>query len=248
MKHIRNKFKKRHTIGVIVLAAASMLMGAGLWWGVNLGRVMAAGTSYYVATSGSDANSGSQASPFKTFSKAVSVMAPGDTVHVFGGSYTERLSISKNGAANALLTVKPVEGQKVVIDQGMLSDKGIDITGSYIHVSGIEVKNSKSGPDSGTCVNILGQYNTVSGLVVHDCQGHGIYTEGKHIIISGNTVYRSNLLNEARTSSWGSGIKVKVGGEDILIENNTVYHNYGEGIAVTRGINSIVRGNKVYDN
>lgn len=67
-------------------------------------------------------------------------------------------------------------------------------------------------------------------------------------MIQNNRVWLSNLVNSNRNSNWGSGIKVRVGGDNALIEGNTVYHNYGEGIAVTRGIGCVVRNNHVFDN
>ncbi len=45
-------------------------------------------TTYYVATNGSDSNPGTQASPFKSITKATSVAVSGDTVSVRGGTYS----------------------------------------------------------------------------------------------------------------------------------------------------------------
>jgi hypothetical protein len=49
--------------------------------------VMANATSYYVAPTGSDSNSGSQSAPFASITKAASVSNAGDTVDVVSGSY-----------------------------------------------------------------------------------------------------------------------------------------------------------------
>jgi len=49
----------------------------------------AAAATYYVATNGSDSNSGtSVSSPFKTMQHAADLTNPGDTVYVRGGTYT----------------------------------------------------------------------------------------------------------------------------------------------------------------
>ena len=58
------------------------------------------GTTYYVATSGSDSNTGSQAQPFLTIQRAANLVNPGDTVVVADGIYTGSspvLSISRSG-------------------------------------------------------------------------------------------------------------------------------------------------------
>jgi hypothetical protein len=43
--------------------------------------------SYYVATTGDDANPGTRSSPFRSLSKAVSVLKPGETLLVRAGTY-----------------------------------------------------------------------------------------------------------------------------------------------------------------
>lgn len=69
----------------------------------------------YVSISGSDANTGTQESPFRTLAKAVSVMSAGDVCIIRGGVYEEELNIDKNGTQNAYLTFKAAEGEDVQI-------------------------------------------------------------------------------------------------------------------------------------
>src|SRR5689334_19835695 len=47
----------------------------------------AAGATYYVSTTGSDANLGTQARPFQTIQKAANTVTAGDTVVVADGTY-----------------------------------------------------------------------------------------------------------------------------------------------------------------
>lgn len=105
------------------------------------------------------------------------------------------------------------------------------------------------------CITVTGSYVVVRNFIVSECAGHGIYADGKHIIIENNTVFRAEsdrLTTDkqgcAQTGQWGSGIKIRVGGENIIIRGNTVIENCGEGIAVTRGKNVIVENNIVRDN
>jgi parallel beta-helix repeat protein len=224
----------------------AVIIALFLWQKIKPGfNVGAEGVTYYVSTTGLDTNPGTLDLPLKTFAAGVNKLQAGDTLYVLSGTYTERLSISKNGTSTGVITVKPAPDQTVVIDGGNSIDNVVYVTGSYIRAEGFEVKNS-----TGYCVNIGGTNNVAAKMTIHDCQGMGLYTDGKYITLEENTVYMASLVNQARTmsSGWGSGIKVRVGGENISIINNTAYHNYGEGIAVTRGINTVVRGNKVYDN
>jgi hypothetical protein len=86
-------------------------------------------------------------------------------------------------------------------------------------------------------------------MTVHDIWDHGIYVDGQHVVVEGSTIYLANMNNEGGSAgAWGSALKVRVGGEDIILRGNTIYHNWGEGIGVTRGVNVVVEDNEVYDN
>jgi parallel beta-helix repeat protein len=204
----------------------------------------AAGSVYYVSTTGNDSNPGSSSAPFKSFAKAVSMLSAGSTLYIHPGIYTEPLKILNSGADGAWITVKP-SGGAVVIDVQNTTNAVVQLLGSYIAVSDLEVKGSTD-----ICVKTLGSYLRIAGLNVHECQTHGIFVSGRHVEVTGNTVYAAALANQARSmlTAWGSGIKIGLGGDDVLINGNTVYHNYGEGMAITRASNVIVRGNTVYDN
>lgn len=181
-----------------------------------------ASTVYYVSTTGSDTNSGSASSPFKTFAKAVSVLLPGDTLQVMPGTYYEPLILSKSGTAAAPITVI---GNGAILDMKGVKQTGMKVSGSYLNVSSFEVTGAT---DAG--IGIPGKYVTVRNNILHDnVTDNGIGTCG-----SGG--------------SWSSALKVGVGGQNIILEGNTVYNNCGEGIAVTRGVSVLVRNNTVYDN
>ncbi|HEY3412759.1 MAG TPA: DUF1565 domain-containing protein [Armatimonadota bacterium] len=66
--------------------------------------------TYYVATTGNDANPGTAASPFRNIQKGVNVAASGDSVLVAGGTYIEKvswgsksLSLAPSGSAAPVL-------------------------------------------------------------------------------------------------------------------------------------------------
>jgi parallel beta-helix repeat protein len=228
--------KKIYRIASLILA---FVMIAGI--AIN---AQAAGSVYYVSPTGNDANPGTSSAPFKTFTKANSVLTAGSTLNIYAGIYNEQLKISKSGTSSAWITVKPLNGT-VVIDMKNLTNPAVNIQGSYVALNNLDVRGSND-----ICVRLAGTYLRASGLIVHECKTHGIFTIGQHVEITGNIVYRTSLANQLRnmSSGWGSGIKVGLAGDDILINNNKVYNNYGEGIAATRGSNVIIRGNNVYDN
>ena len=206
-------------------------------------NTQAAGNVYYVSPTGNDANPGTSSAPFKTFAKANSALTAGSTLNIYAGTYNEQLKISKSGTSSAWITVKPLSGT-VVIDMKNMATFGLNLAASYVTVSSLEVRNSGD-----ICVNMVGSNLTIDGLVVHECASHGINTNNSsQVKIFNSRVYRTVLSNASRSvsSGWGSGIKVRVS-DDVLIQGNIVYNNYGEGIG-TRGTNVTIRSNTVYDN
>ncbi len=209
----------------------------------NHSYAQAAGSIYYVSPTGSDTNPGTASAPFKTFAKANSVLTAGSTLNIYAGTYNEQLKISKSGTSSGWITVKPLSGT-VVVDMKNVATFGLNLAASYVSVSGLEIRNSGD-----ICVNIVGSNLTVDGLVVHECASHGINTNNSsQVKILNSRVYHTVLSNASRSisSGWGSGIKVRVS-DNVLIQGNTVYNNYGEGMG-TRGTNVTIRANTVYDN
>ena len=98
-----NIFKK-----VVRVMAAALIAVAG-WGSVGTGQVaQAAGTTYYVSTSGSDGNNGqSTGAPFKTIGKVNGLaLQPGDTVLFRCGDTWrgEMLRITRSGLAGSPIT------------------------------------------------------------------------------------------------------------------------------------------------
>lgn len=209
-------------IGVFT-ALSVMLVSSHSVFASSAGSPANAPKIYYVNPAGNDANSGSSTAPFKTFAKAVSVLAAGDTLMVSGTFNNETLIINKSGTASAPITVV---GNNAIINAQATKNNGIVISGNYVNVSGFDVRRAVQ---------------------------HAILISGKHVKFENSSVRHSVLENGSNgtcgiASGWGSAVKVMIGGENITIRGNTVYENCGEGIAVTRGVNVIVENNTVRDN
>lgn len=213
-------YRSASVILLIVLTLGSYFNAGAL--SAEGAPALAAPKTYYVSPTGNDTNVGSNTSPFKTLAKGVSVLIAGDTL-IASGRFNETLNASKSGTATARINFL---GQGAVIDTN--SNTGIAIKGSYVNVSGFEVTHVRQ---------------------------HAILNFGKHNIIENNVVHDSITENGVNGNctlipggGWASGISIKLGSDDVIVRNNTVYHNCGEGIAVTRGSNTIVENNNVYDN
>jgi disaggregatase-related protein/TGF-beta propeptide/pectate lyase-like protein len=129
----RRKAPVRFLLLIALLAAASPVF---------------AGSTYYLATNGSDSNPGTSAAPWQTFSKAWSVMAPGDTLLVKSGRYFQAIRPTISGTSGNPITVRSeVDGGAILDGQGARS--GIEIfsnpptqpTLQYITIEGFRVES-----------------------------------------------------------------------------------------------------------
>ena len=91
---------------------------------------MARGATYYVATTGRDADTGtSLTTPFRTIQRAAMKMVEGDTCFIRGGIYREMLKPAASGAADAPITFTAYQGEDVVIS-------GADVVTNWTPYSG----------------------------------------------------------------------------------------------------------------
>ncbi|MCU0377810.1 MAG: right-handed parallel beta-helix repeat-containing protein [Bacteroidales bacterium] len=94
---------------------------------------------------GNDSYNGSITTPFGTIEKAVSVVQPGQTIYIRGGTYNllNTITISRNGSATALISMYAYPGEIPVLNfSGQVLDgnnRGILHKGSYWHFRGIRI-------------------------------------------------------------------------------------------------------------
>ncbi|MEP7164959.1 MAG: hypothetical protein ABI741_09695 [Ferruginibacter sp.] len=119
--------------------------------------VISQAKTYYVSTTGNDANPGTQASPYKTWDKLSSVMVAGDIAYIRGGIYysTKGKSASAhvywqnlNGTASNWITIQNYPGEQPIFD---CSNIGVPtyanpfavfvINCSYVKFKGLHVRN-----------------------------------------------------------------------------------------------------------
>ena len=75
-----------------------------------------AGSSFYVAKSGKDANSGSFTAPWLTIQHAANSVTAGATVYVETGVYNESVTFPASGTASNYITFANYPGQTATID------------------------------------------------------------------------------------------------------------------------------------
>jgi uncharacterized protein DUF1565 len=217
-----NKERMMNKIGYLILSITVVLtLTLGNYFNVRASIasvLLQSGITYYVSTIGNDTNSGTQAYPFKTFAKALSVSQSGDTIQAIPGTYSESINVTISGIT--------LIGNGSILDMQGIQSNGISISGSHVSVSGFTMTRSLSFG-----IYVTGQYADIENNILHDN-------------VTENGIGTCN----SSSTSWGSAIKIKVGGDNSTIRGNTSYDNCGEGIAVARGITSLVEHNVAYDN
>ncbi len=259
---------KKHFSSVLwLLALLSILSGA-----VPALPVAAQGTTYYVATTGTDApGCGTIASPCRTIQYASGLVSAGDTVLINPGTYTGGITVDIGGTASEPITFR-ANGAGVVINGSGGERDAFFITGAdYIVVEGLTIQNAtRAGMriDASHHVTVRGctfANNGTWGLftdfsdytTVENCESYGAVDQ-HGIYISNSSDYptiRGNRLHHNRGCGLHMNGDISMGGDGIishaLVENNIIYENGvggGSGINMDGVTYSIVRNNLLYDN
>jgi len=153
--------------------------------------VPAFAATYYVAPTGSDSAAGTQAAPFATLTKANGSAAAGDTIYVRGGTYyiTTQLVLSKSGTSDTNRTkIWAYTGETPVLDASryVTSNAAVDVpvvlvTGSWMHLKGLEIGNAKVGASGDHSYSLLrtkgSSNNTFELLNLHNGFGPGLFID-----------------------------------------------------------------------
>src|SRR3979411_2819252 len=98
-------------------------------------------TDLYVSTAGSDTNSGTQTSPFKTILAASQAAHAGTPVHVAAGTYYGGFTTTTSGTASSpihYISDAP-GGAKIVPALNSTYDMAWDNRGAHVAIDGCEV-------------------------------------------------------------------------------------------------------------
>ncbi|QOV90777.1 right-handed parallel beta-helix repeat-containing protein [Humisphaera borealis] len=197
----------RFCIGVLLLLASS-----------------ASAAEFFVAPDGHDDNPGTLDKPFATIQQSQKAVAPGDTVHIRGGTYamTEQqiarkekiwayvTHLDKSGLPGKPITYAAYKDEKPVFDYSAVKPQGMRIDAfyvpaSWIHLKGLEVvgvqATLKTHSQSIGFAND-GSNNIYERLSIHDGQAIGIYSvRGSNNLFLNCDAYR----NWDYTSEDGKG-------------------------------------------
>ena len=217
-----------------------VLLRAGMFFFALILPVPAQAATYYVATTGSDTATGTEAAPFATVGKAQTAATAGDTVLIRGGSFTFSgtgtvgVAFSKSGTASAPINYFAYPGEIPVFDLTHLTPSnrvtGLDVHCNYIHIRGLEVmgvRQYQSGQDSWG-VRIQGNNNVLENLDVHNNEAPGVFiTSGANNLVLNCDSHDNYDVLESGGSGDGFGCHSSGGGN--ILRGCRSYDNSDDG-------------------
>ncbi|KAK6525111.1 hypothetical protein TWF694_005259 [Orbilia ellipsospora] len=201
------------------------------------------GCAYYVATTGSDSNSGSISAPFAGIQKAVDTATPGCTIYIRGGTYkpAKNIQVAKSGTASQRYTVTAYPGEKVIIDGDNMTgtpaalnaaldnpDRGIFHiqNANYWTFSKLELINGPYG-----IYNRDASYNDFIDLSTHDNYETGTHLEGA--VSYCNVIRLDSYMNRdpRKNGESADGLAIKQGsGVGNVVRNCRLWNNVDDGL------------------
>ena len=224
------------TIRFFIILALVIIAAAVLYVINSFNRSSyASGPVYYVSTTGSDSNPGTQAAPFATINQANSVATPGTVVYVEPGTYTSPVLTTASGSATARISYVSVQkwgAQIVASGSGTNTDSTWQNTGDYVDIQGFDISGGyRLGIlNRGSYVNVNQNHiHNISSTYCGSSGGAGIDST-----YSTNPMYNSytqNFINAVglpQPCSYVHGIYMQGSNESAI--NNIVIDNGGLGI------------------
>ena len=195
-------------------------------------------SSYFVSGSGSDANPGTAAAPWKTLQKSADSVKAGDTVNVTAGHYAGFSKFGLKGTAAAHIIFRAAAGVNVVSKSGETAvDCGIELSGfdastgsAYVDLYGFNV-NDASGNITGAVSSGI-RIRFSNNIGVYNCTAAnngwvGIYCAYvNNITIDGCTSANNNLFVDSSTMR-NHGIYIANSSSNVTIRDCTVSGNNG---------------------
>ncbi|MFE9443536.1 right-handed parallel beta-helix repeat-containing protein [Streptomyces sp. NPDC006602] len=225
----------------------------------------AAASVYYVAPNGSDSAAGTQAAPWATIAPAQAVAQPGDTVYLRGGTYSythgikscasqtdrvDAITLSKSGSSGSPIRYWAYPGEKPVFNfSGMKDDcriKGFDVTGSWIHLKGLEVtgvpQNNKLNHESWG-IWISGSNNTFEQVNTHHHMGPGLFIQNgsNNLVLNTDSHdnYDTNSSNGAGENADGFGAHISANNPGNVFRGCRAWWNADDGFDLISAYSSV---------
>ncbi len=222
---------------------------------------------YFIAPDGLDSNPGSINQPLASIQKGQDLANPGDTVYIRGGTYyltEDDISrvynglfacitfLDKSGTPGNTIKYWAYPGENPVFNHSAVKpdnqrNVGIYVTGSYLHIRGLEITGIQVTITSHTesyCIYSYGNHNIFELLKLHDGQGTGLrHRRGGNNLFLNCDSYR----NHDYTSEGGRGVNTDgfgchpdAGGTGNIFRGCRAWFNSDDGYDVIGAMEAVV--------
>ena len=233
---------------------------------MNLFAPRGSAATYYIATGGNDAGSGSSDAPFRTLARGVRAAIAGDTVVVRSGVYGHEAAatggdddtsqhspvvLSNSGSPGAWITIKAEHKWSAVLDCAMICDAYIDLrNASYVVIQDFVItRGYKEGIHSNDAAHHIALKGNRIEYIANRFSStpyglDGMYTNPQchDFSIDGNVFHdigRTNL-------NWLDHA-LYLRGFNIAVTNNVFYNiPHGWSIQAADGLHNVVIANNIF--
>ena len=234
----------KHAITICALAVAPLLTVAAHAATVP---VPAHPSTYYVATTGSDSNPGTEKQPWRTVAKAVNTMVAGDTTYVRSGTYNEGLIRFKTSGSQSapikllnypdespvIECVDPTKFHRIILEHASGTRNAI----GWITIEGFEIRNCWDGIKMHSGHDI-----TIRRNWIHHNLNQGILGSGTRILVDRNIINNNGPSITKPTATRTHGMYGN--GTAWTITNNLIYGHLGYGIQLNGSPSSFYNSTK----
>jgi len=235
---------------VILLSALTCLVA-------SVTRVSTQPRRFYVSLNGDDRNIGTEQAPFRTLRKGASVLTPGATLYVMGGTYAESLVNAIPGGSSwaSPVTVAAYPGHTVTVKPSSGSHRVLHFDGAdrqYIVIDGLILDALNVSYDavkithSGTDVAASAHHIRIVRSEVRNAPSQGILVTGR----SNSNEFLQLKVHDNGTSDFDHGIYIAT--DNNLVEGCEIFRNAGWGVHIYNGAGTtnrnVVRSNKIHNN
>ncbi|MDX6591862.1 MAG: hypothetical protein QOJ13_1058 [Gaiellales bacterium] len=204
----------------VVLAAVIILAGGAR-------PAQGAPGTYYVATSGNDANPGTLARPWRTLQKAAGVVAPGTTIVVRRGTYAG-FTVTRSGAKGAVASFRPYGDGPVVVDGASRRSNTIEIKGArFVELRGLVVQGARGQYNAGVLIADGAADIQVVDSTLRANQSFGVKVDrAQRVGITGNEITAND-----------TGVRLDHVTGAVTISANTIHDNDGMVVSTPCAVN-----------
>ncbi len=202
--------------------------------------ILAHATTYYVSTTGSNSNNGTDTTtPFLTVAYCANLMVAGDTCLIRAGTYTESggVRIGRSGTASLPIRLAnyPGEAPHIAFPSQSTANRilvqnlsGSNVAIGYITIEGLEVSGGWEG------IKFINMHNSIiRNMRIHDGHASGIFGGGgHHNLFERNIIHHQGNWAEcaAGTANCNQDHGMYMHGDSYIIRHNLIYDNIGAGI------------------